>query len=358
MQTHPSTKVAGEAQENSRTDVQLAAIKGTSEVATAFLQRPNATLDEAKELITHIGQTFSAFITASPVPPQAARPGPKPGTRKGARGRNIDDKTGAQQALGAAIKEVAPRTNGAATEAKKDGETTVTKKPPKAKTLKKPKPTKAAKAVPKKAKKKATSLKRGKPSGQFAEIIEQFDDFEDASLTPAVPVNDSVKRDVIFCLHTGEGYTMMKSHLYHLGYRDTDTQTAGDRYREFWKLPEDYPLVAPSYSDRRKKIAKTTVTGRRPGAKTILERAEKAENRHEYLVKATVFPNYIISLLDGSPQKMLDMHVENNKMTWDDYLKKFDLPADYPKESASVASGQKEMRERQGVEEKRTGTNG
>lgn len=364
MQTQPSTQVAGEAQENSRTDVQLAAIKGTSEVATAFLQRPNATLEEAKELISHIGQTFSAFISMSPVPPQAARPGPRPGTRQTtSRGAGKGDVDKAQQALGAAIKEVAPKTNGTATEAKADDEKTATvaKKPPKGKTLTKPKKAKATKAAkkaaPKKAK-KSKSLKRGKPSGQFAEIIEQFDDFEDASLTPMVAVKDSITPDAIICLHTGEGYTMMKSHLYHLGYRDTDEQTAGDRYREFWKLPEDYPLVAPSYSDRRKDIAKKTVTGRRPGAKTILERADKAENRHEYLVKTTVFPNYIISLIDGTMQKHLDLHVENNKMTWEDYLKKFDLPADYPKESASVSAGQNEMRERQGVEEKRTGTTG
>lgn len=331
MKNQP-TQVAGEAQENTNAAAQ-AAIEGTSRIVEAFLQRPTATLAETKDLISHVGQTFSAFITTSPIAPKS-KPGPKPGNRRAVTppGGDVTD------ALKAAIAQVDPKS-------KKNGaETTSSAK-------KKPGPKPKAKAT----KKVKGKLKRGKPTGQYAEIIEQFEDYEDAGLTPAVAIKDSITPTAIISLHTGKPITMMKSHLYHLGYRDTDTQTAGDRYREFWKLPKDYPLVTQEYSERRKDLAKKMITGRRPGAKTLLDRASKAKDRHEYLVKHTVFPNYIISLIDGSPQKILDLHVENNKMTWDDYLKKFDLPADYPKSAESVGKAQDDMRERQGL---RTGTGG
>src|SRR3546814_14810699 len=38
-------------------------------------------------------------------------------------------------------------------------------------------------------------------------------------------------------------------------------------YRARWDLPADYPMVAPSYVEKRRAIAKATGIGRRPGQK-------------------------------------------------------------------------------------------
>ena len=38
-----------------------------------------------------------------------------------------------------------------------------------------------------------------------------------------------------------------------------------DAYRERWGLPPDYPMVAPSHSERRSTLAKTIGLGRKPG---------------------------------------------------------------------------------------------
>lgn len=328
MKTNP-IETAGEAMENQRADVQLAAIKGTSDIVSAYLQNnAGASLADAKDLLATVGQQFQAFITTSPVSPR--------GTKRA--GAPADDSR-ARQALGVAMKEV----TGGKTEPK--GVTPV--------------PTTVNTATPRKGKGKKI---KAKGVGQFAEIVEQFEDFEDAGLTPMVKVEDSVTPDYIVCLHTGNKFKMMKGHLRQIGYTDTKDQTVLDRYREFWKLSKDYPLVAPNYSKKRRKIADGTITGRKPGAKTILTRAgdlKTKRERQDYLVSTTVFPNYIISLIDSSKQKHLEMHVESKGMKWEDYLTKFELPTNYPKEAASVAAGQNQMRERQGIDQpKRTGTGG
>lgn len=323
MKPNPSNVIAGEAMEEQRADVQLAAIKGTSDILSAFLQKsPGATLAETKDLLNQVGQTFQAYISATPVPPK--------GTKRA--GAGLQDEQRSRQALDAATREVigSPKTD-------KSAAPTVTAT--------------------------TTRVKKGKKGkGQFAKIINDFDDFEEAKLTPAVAIDKSVTPDAIYCLHTGQPFKMMKGHLKQIGYVDTKDQDVLERYREFWKLPEDYPLVAPNYSKKRRKIADGTITGRKPGAKTVLKRAgelKTKKERQEYLVSSTVFPNYIISLIDSSKQKHLEMHVEQNGMKWDDYLTKFELPSNYPKEAASVAAGQDAMRERRNVEQpKRTGTNG
>ncbi|HZZ86963.1 MAG TPA: MucR family transcriptional regulator, partial [Caulobacteraceae bacterium] len=39
-----------------------------------------------------------------------------------------------------------------------------------------------------------------------------------------------------------------------------------DQYREKWGLPRDYPMVAPSYSELRSRMAKQLGLGGRPPA--------------------------------------------------------------------------------------------
>lgn len=73
--------------------------------------------------------------------------------------------------------------------------------------------------------------------------------------TPAVPIRKSVTPNYIVCLEDGLTFRMMKRHLWSV-YKMTP-----DDYREKWKLPPDYPMVAPAYSARRSDLAKTFKLG-------------------------------------------------------------------------------------------------
>ena len=81
-----------------------------------------------------------------------------------------------------------------------------------------------------------------------------------APLTPAVPIRKSVFPDFIICLEDGKKLKMLKRHLA-TSYGMTPAQ-----YREKWRLPADYPMVAPSYAERRSALAKTIGLGRKPAA--------------------------------------------------------------------------------------------
>jgi predicted transcriptional regulator len=78
---------------------------------------------------------------------------------------------------------------------------------------------------------------------------------------PAVPIRSSVKRDKIFCLEDGMGLKMLKRHLM------THHNMTPDQYRARWKLPNDYPMVAPDYTETRRDLAKKIGLGRKLGTK-------------------------------------------------------------------------------------------
>ena len=77
-----------------------------------------------------------------------------------------------------------------------------------------------------------------------------------AKPTPAVPIRKSVMPDYIVCLEDGRKLKMLKRHL-----RSTYGMTP-DEYRAKWKLPADYPMVAPNYAARRSQFAKDIGLGR------------------------------------------------------------------------------------------------
>ncbi len=78
---------------------------------------------------------------------------------------------------------------------------------------------------------------------------------------PAVPVRSSIKPDYIVCLEDGKKLKMLKRHLM------TSFGLTPDEYRQRWGLAADYPMVAPNYSDTRRKLAKKIGLGRKPGAR-------------------------------------------------------------------------------------------
>ncbi|WP_297111773.1 MucR family transcriptional regulator [uncultured Devosia sp.] len=76
-------------------------------------------------------------------------------------------------------------------------------------------------------------------------------------LKPAVPIRKSVANDFIICLEDGKKFKSLKRHL------RTHYNLSPEEYREKWGLPADYPMVAPSYSATRSKLAKDNGLGRK-----------------------------------------------------------------------------------------------
>ncbi len=84
---------------------------------------------------------------------------------------------------------------------------------------------------------------------------------EDAKPQPAVSVRSSVKPDYIVCLEDGKKLKMLKRYL------RTNYNMSPEEYRARWGLPADYPMVAPSYAEKRRDLAKKIGLGRKPGTK-------------------------------------------------------------------------------------------
>jgi predicted transcriptional regulator len=79
-----------------------------------------------------------------------------------------------------------------------------------------------------------------------------------APQVPAVPIKKSVRPDSIACLECGAEFKAVRRHL------RTAHDLTRQAYREKWKLPADYPLVAPGYAELRSRMAKKVGLGKRP----------------------------------------------------------------------------------------------
>jgi predicted transcriptional regulator len=88
--------------------------------------------------------------------------------------------------------------------------------------------------------------------------------------TPAVPVRSSVKHDYIVCLEDGKKLKMLKRYLY------TNYKMTPDDYRAKWKLPRDYPMVAPAYAEQRRGLAQKIGLGRKKATDETEAPAAKA----------------------------------------------------------------------------------
>ena len=75
-------------------------------------------------------------------------------------------------------------------------------------------------------------------------------------LKPAVPIKKSVTDDFIICLEDGKKLKMLKRHL------KSAYNMSPEEYRQRWNLPADYPMVAPSYAQKRQELAKKIGLGR------------------------------------------------------------------------------------------------
>ena len=77
---------------------------------------------------------------------------------------------------------------------------------------------------------------------------------------PAVPIDESVRRNEVICLECGRSQKTLKRHL------SSGHGLTAEEYRARWRLAGDYPLVAPNYAKQRSEMAKKFGLGRNPGA--------------------------------------------------------------------------------------------
>jgi len=73
---------------------------------------------------------------------------------------------------------------------------------------------------------------------------------------PALPIDQAVTQDQVFCLCCGKGFKMLKRHL------GVEHDLNESEYRKLFDLPETMPLVAPSYSDKKAVHAKQLGLGK------------------------------------------------------------------------------------------------
>lgn len=87
-------------------------------------------------------------------------------------------------------------------------------------------------------------------------------------LKPAVPVKKSITPEYLICLEDGKKFKSLKRHL------RTEYDMSPEEYRAKWGLPADYPMVAPTYSEARSRLAKTIGLGRKPKGSVSRARAK------------------------------------------------------------------------------------
>ena len=85
--------------------------------------------------------------------------------------------------------------------------------------------------------------------------LDAKDDLDSLELTPAVPIEESILSENLVCLEDGKKFKLLKRHL------ATTYNMSPEEYRSKWGLPPDYPMVAPSYSQKRRQLAKISGLG-------------------------------------------------------------------------------------------------
>lgn len=71
---------------------------------------------------------------------------------------------------------------------------------------------------------------------------------------PLMPVRKTLTPDYLISLEDGRRYRTLRRHLSSRGMTP-------EQYRTKWGLPNDYPMTAPSYTERRSQLAKALGLG-------------------------------------------------------------------------------------------------
>jgi MucR family transcriptional regulator, transcriptional regulator of exopolysaccharide biosynthesis len=77
------------------------------------------------------------------------------------------------------------------------------------------------------------------------------------SPNPAVPIKRSITKDYLICLEDGRRFKSLKRHL------RAQYDMSPEQYREKWRLPPDYPMVAPAYAEARSTLARQIGLGQK-----------------------------------------------------------------------------------------------
>mgnify|MGYP000317241668 CR=1 FL=1 len=93
----------------------------------------------------------------------------------------------------------------------------------------------------------------------LAGVAAKGDEAEAPPQEPAVPIKKSITPDYLICLEDGRKFKSLKRHL------RTKYDMSPDDYRRKWRLPADYPMVAPNYAKARSALAKKMGLGQRRG---------------------------------------------------------------------------------------------
>lgn len=81
------------------------------------------------------------------------------------------------------------------------------------------------------------------------QTIERRNEVPEPSLEPAVSAKASVKHNYIACMACGRKQQMLRRHI------AVAHGLSPEQYRTTYDLPIDYPMTAPSYSERRRQLA-------------------------------------------------------------------------------------------------------
>jgi len=91
------------------------------------------------------------------------------------------------------------------------------------------------------------------------------------SVRPSISIKKSITPDYLICMEDGTKLKMLKRHL------RTHYGLTPQQYREKWGLPSDYPMVAPSYAEKRSMLAKQIGLGAKRG--TAVGRSSDSDGR-------------------------------------------------------------------------------
>lgn len=103
--------------------------------------------------------------------------------------------------------------------------------------------------------------------------IEDEEQEQEPHQLPAVPIRKSIRTDTITCLDCGRKFRSLRRHIL------TSHGLSVDGYKEKWKLPADYPMVAPDYAKQRSELAKQMGLGLRRREKPIRQVKTPARRR-------------------------------------------------------------------------------
>ena len=105
------------------------------------------------------------------------------------------------------------------------------------------------------------------PASELKSLVESvhttFSRLTNAPVAAAAPqavaspstIRDSVTPDYLISLENGKRYRTLRFHLAKLGL-------SPEAYRQKWRLPPDYPMVAHSFAARRSALAKASGFGK------------------------------------------------------------------------------------------------